>query len=148
MRCWIERGIYSCSVAAETWSFGKASCRHGHNFCTVTRIYTTWVRFVAMTFKLHYFPGHRYFAGHRSIPRSLAFVTLFSTSLSRLDILRCRRHRVPKPLRHVAMGAFSLVLNKPTVIREDRWLGKKGLLACGFGLFHSRSDIHTLMIMV
>ena len=76
MRCWIERGIYSCSVAVETWSFGKASCQHGHNFCTVTRIYTTWVPFLALTFKVHYFPGHRYFAGHRSIPRSLAFVTL------------------------------------------------------------------------
>ena len=31
-RCRIERGIYLCTVAAETWSFAKASCRHVHIF--------------------------------------------------------------------------------------------------------------------
>ena len=93
-RCWIERGIYSCSVAAETWSFGKASCRHGHNFCTVTWIYTAWVRFLALTFKVHYFAGHRKkkFEVSLGIPQSLAFVTPLGTSLSRLNIPRCRRH--------------------------------------------------------
>lgn len=76
----------ACSVAAETWSFGKASCRHGHNFCTVTWIYTAWVRFLALTFKVHYFAGHRKkkFEDSLGIPQSLAFVTLLGTSLSRL----------------------------------------------------------------
>ena len=54
----LKEKFLACSVAAETWSFGKASCRHVHNFCTVTRIYTTWVRFSALTFKVHYLAGH------------------------------------------------------------------------------------------
>ena len=55
----LKEEFMACSVAAETWSFGKASCRYVNNFCTVTRIYTTWALFLALTFKVHYFAGHR-----------------------------------------------------------------------------------------